>query len=79
MSYSDDPNQPQFFSADLCAAANIDAATLKNWISREPYALRLSEDDRRAFGTGRSHLFTFRTVVQAANHGERGSCQVIAR
>jgi hypothetical protein len=66
MSYSNDPDMPQFFSAELCAAANIDAATLKNWISREPYSLRLSEDDRRAIGTGRSHLFTFRTVMQAA-------------
>lgn len=65
MPYSPDPDLPQFFSADLCAAANIDAATLKNWISREPYALRLSDDDRRAVGTGRQHLFTFRTVMQA--------------
>jgi len=65
MSYSNDPDLPQFFSADLCAAANIDAATLKNWTSREPYALRLREDDRRAVG-GRPHLFTYRTVLQAA-------------
>jgi len=66
MPYSDDPDQPQFFSADLCAAADIDASTFKNWISREPYAIRLTEDDRRAIGTGRPHLFTLRTVLQAA-------------
>lgn len=66
MPYVDNPDLPQFFSADLCKAANIDAATLKNWISREPYALRLSDDDRRAIGTGRPHLFTYRTVLQAA-------------
>lgn len=66
MPYAANPDLPQFFSADLCKAANIDAATLKNWISREPYALRLSEDDRRAIGTGRPHLFTYRTVLQAA-------------
>lgn len=66
MPYSNDPDQPQFFSADLCAAANIDAPTFKNWISREPYAIRLTDDDRRAIGTGRPHLFTFRTVLQAA-------------
>jgi len=66
MPYSNDPDQPQFFSADLCAAANIDAPTFKNWINREPYAIRLTEDDRRAIGTGHPHLFTFRTVSQAA-------------
>lgn len=66
MPYSDNPDQPQFFSADLCRAANIDAATLKNWISREPYAIRLRDEDRRAIGTGRPHLFTYRTVLQAA-------------
>jgi hypothetical protein len=66
MPYSENPDLPQFFSADLCRAANIDAATLKNWISREPFALRLREEDRRAIGTGRPHLFTYRTVLQAA-------------
>jgi hypothetical protein len=66
MTYSNDPDLPQFFSADLCTAAKIDTATLKNWISREPYALRLSDGDRRAIGTGRQHLFTYRTVMQAA-------------
>jgi hypothetical protein len=66
MPYSDNPDQPQFFSADLCKAANIDAPTFKNWISREPFAIRLTEDDRRAVGTGRPHLFTFRTVLQVA-------------
>jgi hypothetical protein len=66
MPYDANPDLPQFFSADLCRAADIDAATLKNWISREPYAIRLREEDRRAIGTGRSHLFTYRTVLQAA-------------
>jgi hypothetical protein len=66
MAYSSNPDQPQFFSADLCNAANIDAATLKNWISREPCALRLRDEDRRAIGAGRPHLFTYRTVLQAA-------------
>lgn len=70
MPYSNDPDLPQFFSADLCMAANIDAATLKNWTSREPYALRLREDDRRADGAGRPHLFTYRTVLQAAISAE---------
>jgi hypothetical protein len=54
-------------AADLCAAANIDAPTFKNWISREPYAIRLTDDDRRAIGTGRPHLFTFRTVLAGTN------------
>lgn len=66
MPISDDPYRPQFFSADLCAAAQIDGATLKNWIGREPSALQLSDDDRRAVGAGRPHLFTLRTVMQAA-------------
>ena len=66
MPYNNDPDLPQFFSADLCAAAKIDAPTLKNWISREPYVIRLSDEDRRAIGTGRPHLFTYRTVLLAA-------------
>jgi hypothetical protein len=66
MPYDTNPDLPQFFSADLSRAANIDAATLKNWIGREPYAIRLRDEDRRAIGTGRPHLFTYRTVLQAA-------------
>ena len=55
------------FSRPTCARPpGSNAATLKNWISREPPAIHLSENDRRALGSGRPHLFTFRRVLLAA-------------
>lgn len=66
MPFANDMDVPQFFSADLCKAGGIDAATLKNWIAREPPAIHLSDHDRRAFGSGRPHLFTYRRVLLAA-------------
>lgn len=82
--YVNDPDVPQIFSADACKAAGTDPATLKNWISRTPSAILMSDDDRAAFagqteltdtgsskervsaGSGRSHLFTYRRVMQIA-------------
>lgn len=81
MAYIDDPDAPQFFSGDACKAAGIDNATLKNWITRSPPAILVSDEDRAAFadigvtgpsferlamGAGRSHLFTYRRVMQLA-------------
>lgn len=86
MSYLNDPDAPQFFTGDACKAAGIDNATLKNWITRSPPAILMSEEDRAEFaergftdesfdrqsyerlamGAGRSHLFTYRRVMQLA-------------
>ena len=83
MAYIGDVDAPQFFTADACRAAGIDPATLKNWITRTPSAILLSQEDklkfqeagapietepreRMAAGSGRSHLFTFRRVMQIA-------------
>jgi hypothetical protein len=54
----------RFFTADACRAAGIDTATLKNWISRDPPAILLTENDRASHVSGRPHLLTFRRVVQ---------------
>lgn len=81
--YVPDIGVAQFFSGDACKAAGIDGATLKNWMTREPPALLVSEEDRAKFreqgfdiggaiserlagGSGRSHLFTYRRVMQMA-------------
>jgi hypothetical protein len=78
MHYVDDLDAPQFFTADACKAAGIEQSTLKNWIVRSPPAILISEEDRASIGaagpshermaggSGRSHLFTFRRVMQIA-------------
>ena len=70
------PDQPMFFTGDVCRAVGIEQSTLKNWITRG--AILMSDDDRKRFGvdgpsherlasgSGRSHLFTLRRVVQIA-------------
>lgn len=66
MPYIDNPDAAQFLAGDACKAAGIDNATLKNWIHPDRRAILMSEDDRRAMGSGRAHLFTFRRVMQIA-------------
>ncbi|WP_141563197.1 MerR family transcriptional regulator [Teichococcus rhizosphaerae] len=65
-----------FFSSDVCRAVGIDMATLKNWIKRgvilmsdqdrERYGIEGPSQERLATGSGRSHLFTLRRVIQTA-------------
>lgn len=64
--YIDNPDIPQFLSPDVQKAVGIDAATFRNWIVRKPAAILLSEDDRLAGGSGRSHLLTYRRTLQTA-------------
>lgn len=66
MNYIENIDAPQFFSADACKAAGIESATLKNWLLPDRHAILMSEEDRRAAGSGRPHLFTYRRVMQIA-------------
>ena len=64
-----DLDVPRYLAADVCAAAGIDAATLKNWMverpdARTPPPILLDKTDRLAAGSGRPNLFTFRRAMQ---------------
>ncbi len=79
MNYLDHPDAPQFLSADVLKAADIDMPTFKNWVSRKPSPILLSDSDRSSI-TGiegpsyervageesRVHLFTYRRLMQFA-------------
>jgi hypothetical protein len=76
MTQTPQPDVPMFFTGDVCRAVGVDQVTLKNWIARG--AILMSDEDRArlgvegpsherlATGSGRSHLFTLRRVVQIA-------------
>ncbi|KYH01700.1 hypothetical protein [Bradyrhizobium sp. DOA1] len=66
MAYSDDVNFPQFPSDLACEAAGIDAATLKNWISRKEPAVFIAPNERVQIGERTSFRFTLRRVMQLA-------------
>lgn len=66
MTFSPDPFAPQFFSTDVARATGVSLATLKNWISRDPPAVLMSDADRQSSTSGRSHLFTFNRIMQVA-------------
>lgn len=66
MPYLDDPEIPQISSADACRAAGIDAATLKNWLSRSPAVLPLAITERVPAGARTVFLFPMRRVYQLA-------------
>jgi hypothetical protein len=66
MANETDQDIPRFLSEDVCRAAQIDAVTLRNWISRDPPAITLREHDRKALRSGKPHLFTYRRVLQVA-------------
>lgn len=90
MAYIEAYDVPQFFSTDVCKAASVDIATLKNWISRSDSVILMDDEDRASFlatipeseerrstielrsyerkasGSGRPHLFTFRRLMQIA-------------
>src|SRR5918995_2160011 len=55
-----------FSSAEACGAAGIDAKTLKNWVSRQPQVVLLSDDERRKAGERKRFLFSFNRIVQIA-------------
>jgi len=65
VAYSSDPHVAQFFLTDVCAAVGISAQTLTNWISRDPPAVFLTDEDRKG-KAGRGHLLTFQRVMQVA-------------
>jgi hypothetical protein len=56
----------RFTSAEVCAAANITPATLKNWVSRRPAAVLLTKDDQAASAKGSPIQYSFRRVMQVA-------------
>lgn len=59
--------RPRHFGArDVCYAAGIDALTLRNWSSRKPAAILLSEDDYVAAARGSPIHYSFATVMQIA-------------
>jgi DNA-binding transcriptional MerR regulator len=62
------PDLPQFFVADIAAAAEIDTATLQNWIKRGLVAFAAA--DRAATGSGSRRLFTLQTALQIAMMAE---------
>jgi hypothetical protein len=66
MAYVDDVHFPQFPSDLACEAAEIDAATLKNWISRKPTAVMIGNEERIEVGDRTSFRFTLRRVLQLA-------------
>lgn len=61
----DDLSIPRFFTSDACKAAGIEMTTLRNWISRDPPAILLREEDRAAI-VGGAHLLSYRRVMQIA-------------
>jgi hypothetical protein len=62
----DDPDLPQFSSADACEAAGLDAATLKNWASRKQRAVHLGDEERVQIGHKTEFRLTLRRVLQLA-------------
>lgn len=66
----DHADAPQFLATDVCRAAGISAATLKNWISRSTGdagpVIPMTDVDRKASASGSPHLFSFRRVMQVA-------------
>lgn len=66
MAYADDIHLAQFPSDLACEAARIDAATLKNWISRKPSAVFLADDERVQAGERSFFRFSYRRVMQLA-------------
>ncbi|MFC7552642.1 hypothetical protein ACFQU7_10825 [Pseudoroseomonas wenyumeiae] len=79
MPHTPNPDVPMFFTGDVCRAANVEPVNLKNWIMRG--VILMSDEDRERYkhleiepqsyerlatGSGRSHLFTLRRVIQVA-------------
>jgi hypothetical protein len=56
----------RFTSAEVCAAANITPATLKNWVSRRPAAVLLTKEDQVASAKGSPIRYSFNRVMQIA-------------
>jgi hypothetical protein len=53
-------------SAQAVAAAGIEMATLKNWLSREPAVLLLHKSERVGTGASTRFQFSFRRIMQIA-------------
>jgi hypothetical protein len=76
MPYTPNPDVPMFFTEDVCRAVNTDPVNLKNWITggvilmsdsdREQFNIKGLLNERLDLGSGRSHLFTLRQVIQVA-------------
>ncbi len=61
-----DLDSHRFNSTQACLGAGIEMATLKNWISRDPPAILIGPEDKKAFGTREFFRFSFRRVMQIA-------------
>lgn len=59
-----DLHVPQYGAAQVCAAADITHETLKNWVSRKPYAILAKDDDREKVGKGGAIRYSTRRVWQ---------------
>jgi hypothetical protein len=56
----------RYTAAEVCEAADITTPTLKNWVSREPQVIEMSDDDRERAASGSPIWFTFHRAMQVA-------------
>ncbi len=61
------PNHiPYYTSPEAASAAGVSLATLKNWASRKPQVILMTEEERDQFGRGHPILYSRDRVVQIA-------------
>ncbi len=57
---------PYYTSAETALAAGVSADTLKNWVSRKPQVILMTQEEREEVGRGRPILFSTQRVIQVA-------------
>jgi hypothetical protein len=66
MSLDPADHTPRFASAQVCEAAGISHDTLKNWVSRKPQVVLMTNEEREQVGKGHPLLFSFNRAMQVA-------------
>ncbi len=57
---------PYYTSAETASAAGVSVDTLKNWVSRKPQVILMTQEEREEVGRGRPILFSIQRVIQVA-------------